>query len=76
MTSAVVSAPLRELLAWVAREPRTYGTAMEAWRSSCPRFSVWEDALDAQLIEVDSANGAGADNAPVRLTARGVSVIR
>ena len=25
---------------------------MEAWRSSCPRHSVWEDAVDEGLVRV------------------------
>ena len=33
-----------QFLAWVADRPRTYAEAMEAWRSSCPRLSIWEDA--------------------------------
>jgi len=43
---------LRELLLWVDREPRSYTQAMQAWQSSCPRFTTWEDALEAQLISV------------------------
>jgi hypothetical protein len=33
-----------QFLQWVADRPRTYADVMEAWRSSCPRFPVWEDA--------------------------------
>jgi hypothetical protein len=69
------SAPIRELLVWIEREPRTYAAAMDAWRSSCPRFSVWEDALDAELIEVEASNGTGAAHARVRLTPRGQLVL-
>ncbi len=35
-----------DLVEWVAREPRRYNEVMEAWRTSCPRLSVWEDAVD------------------------------
>ena len=42
-----------EFLDWVARRPRTYADAMEAWRTSCPRLTVWEDALVAGLIRVE-----------------------
>jgi hypothetical protein len=42
-----------EFLDWVARRPRTYADAMEAWRTSCPRLTVWEDALAAGLIRVE-----------------------
>jgi len=47
-----------ELLAWVSAGPRTYGETMEAWRTSCPRLSVWEDALADRLVEV-RRDGAG-----------------
>jgi hypothetical protein len=74
--ACAISAPVRELLVWIARGPRTYGAAMEAWRSSCPRFSVWEDALGGGLVEVEACNGADADDARVRLTPLGESVLR
>jgi hypothetical protein len=64
-----VSAPLREFLAWVARCARSYDEAMEAWRSSCPRFTVWEDALAAGFVHVDEAHGRAGSQ--VRLTSRG-----
>ena len=32
-----------QFLAWVAERPRNYAQTMEAWRSSCPRLSVWEE---------------------------------
>jgi hypothetical protein len=41
---------LQELLLWVARKPRNYDEAMEAWRSHCPRQTPWEDALLEDLI--------------------------
>jgi hypothetical protein len=70
VTTDAVAAPLREFLVWVARCPRTYSDAMEAWRSSCPRFTVWEDALAADLIQVLPGTRAAAD-AQVILTQRG-----
>ncbi len=43
-----------ELLTWVASRPRTYAEAMEAWRSTCPRQTLWEDAILDGLIRVAS----------------------
>jgi hypothetical protein len=40
-----------DLVRWVAVEPRPYREALEAWRTSCPRLTVWEDAIDRGLIE-------------------------
>lgn len=41
---------IRDLVEWVAREPRPYAEAIDAWRTSCPRLTVWEDATDRGLI--------------------------
>ena len=41
-----------QFLEWLSERPRTYGDAMDAWRTSCPRFSIWEDALSAGLIRL------------------------
>ncbi len=43
-----------QFLAWVADRPRNYAQAMEAWRSSCPRLSVWEDAIIEGLVRIES----------------------
>lgn len=39
-----------DLVAWVAAKPRPYGEVMDAWRTSCPRLTVWEDAVDHGLV--------------------------
>ena len=41
-----------QLLEWIAASPRTYDEALETWRSSCPRHSIWEDSLESGFIEV------------------------
>jgi hypothetical protein len=35
-----------DLLQWIAREPRSYTDVLDAWRTSCPRLTVWEDCVD------------------------------
>jgi hypothetical protein len=35
-----------DVLDWVGRKERTYPETMDAWRTSCPTFPVWEDATD------------------------------
>ena len=62
-----------EFLTWVARRQRTYAEAMEAWRSNCPRQSVWEDALLERLIEVE--NGASMSESLVVLTPLGEAAL-
>ncbi len=59
-----------EFLTWISIRPRTYAEAMEAWRSTCPRHSIWEDALVDGLIQVVEC-GDTMDQGQVALTARG-----
>ena len=68
-----ISPSTREFLAWIAYRPRTYAETMEAWRTSCPRLSAWEDALGDGLIEV--ASGDRLQTAAVTLTERGRAVL-
>ena len=70
-----LTAPMRELLVWVARCPRTYAEAMAAWQSHCPRFTIWEDALDDGLIRVEREHGTRLAEARVVLTARGQAAV-
>ena len=63
-----------QFLAWIADGPRTYGEAMEAWRSTCPRLSIWEDAILGGLVAFDG--GATRNQSRVVLTARGRAVLR
>ena len=67
--SEPVSLLLREFLAWVGGRRRTYAEAMEAWRSNCPRHTVWEDAFIAGLVQIEG-DGPLAQ-AEVTLTERG-----
>ena len=41
-----------DLVRWVGERPRRYDEVMDAWRTSCPRLSVWEDTVDAGLVQV------------------------
>ena len=38
-------------------EPRPYAEVIEAWRTSCPRLTVWEDATEAGLVAVERVAG-------------------
>ena len=48
--SETIDALLCNMLAWLARGARPYDEVMEAWRTSCPRLPVWEDAVDHGLV--------------------------
>jgi hypothetical protein len=68
-----VSLSVLEFLAWVSLRTRTYGEAMQSWRSTCPRLSTWEDALADGLIRVES--GTAMDECKVTLTDRGRALL-
>ena len=45
-----IEALILDLLEWLAPEPRLYSEVIEAWRTSCPRLPVWEEANDRGFI--------------------------
>lgn len=45
-----LDALIGDLVTWVASEPRPYIQVMDAWRTSCPRLTVWEDAVDRGFV--------------------------
>lgn len=40
-----------DLLVSLKAGPKPYDEVMEAWRTSCPRLPVWEDAVDLGLVQ-------------------------
>ncbi|CAH0308005.1 hypothetical protein [Roseomonas sp. CECT 9278] len=48
--SEVLRPLILDLVAFVAERPRPYAEVLDAWRTSCPRLTVWEDAVDAGLV--------------------------
>jgi hypothetical protein len=43
-----------QLLEWLAKQPRTHSEIMDAWRTTCPRLSIWEDACIEGLVDKDT----------------------
>ena len=39
-----------DLVEWIGREPRLYAEVIETWRTSCPRLTIWEDAIDRGYV--------------------------
>ena len=60
-----------QFLSWVGDRPRSYAETMDAWRTTCPRLSVWEDGVIADLVRLDGEGGRA-----VKLTDRGGAVLR
>lgn len=50
--SEIVASLMLDLVEWLERRPRDYAETIEAWRTSCPRLTVWEDAVDGGLIAI------------------------
>ena len=70
----VTSDPLvLDLVEWVAREPRLYSEVIETWRTSCPRLTIWEDAVDRGLVARQSMPGLGVR---VAITEAGQELLR
>jgi len=69
--AATNEALILDFVEWVAVAQRTHRDVMEAWRTSCPRLTVWEDALDAGYVE----RVAGVAQA-VRVTPRGFELLK
>jgi hypothetical protein len=50
-----VEALIVDMVEWLAAAPRSYAEAQAAWRTSCPRLPVWEEAAERGLIARDMA---------------------
>ena len=48
------------LVAFVAKEDRDYLEVMDAWRTSCPRLPVWEEANARGLVTRVRGEGGAA----------------
>ena len=62
-----------DLLEWVGREPRPYAEVMEAWRTSCPRLPVWEEANARGFLDQRRLEGGGT---VVLVTEKGLRHLR
>ena len=61
-----------DLVEWVGQRERTYQETMDAWRTSCPRLPVWEDACDRGFVERAIAN----NRVMVRATSEGLAFLK
>jgi hypothetical protein len=57
MADSIVDALIFDLLDWLATRDRTYQEVIDAWRTSCPRLPVWEDANDRGFVAQEIFNG-------------------
>ena len=54
-----VEALILDLLEWIGPESRPYAEVIEAWRTSCPRLPVWEEANQRGFLEHRHEPGGG-----------------
>jgi hypothetical protein len=57
-----------DLLEWLLHKDRSYEEVLDAWRTSCPRLPVWEDANDRGLVRKEQVEGRSM----VRVTPSGL----
>jgi D-3-phosphoglycerate dehydrogenase len=72
MADTTVDALIIDLLEWLIARERTYQEVIEAWRTSCPRLPVWEDARDRGFVTMENSSGREG----VRLTSAGRAFLR
>lgn len=61
-----------DLLEWLDASARPYRDVMDAWRTSCPRLPIWEDARDHDFVRVTR----GAAGLMVEITPAGRTFLR
>jgi len=71
MGDTVVEALILDLVEWLASGERAYQEVMDAWRTSCPRLPVWEDANDRGLVKTEQVDGRFV----VRATPSGLALL-
>jgi hypothetical protein len=71
MVDPVVEPLILDLLLWLAEGERSYEEVMDAWRTSCPKLPVWEDANDRGLVMMEEVNGRSI----VRTTPSGLTLL-
>jgi D-3-phosphoglycerate dehydrogenase len=56
---ATINPLILDLLEWIGQRRRPYAEVMSAWRTSCPRLPVWEEANERGFIEQHHEPGCG-----------------
>jgi len=69
----IIDPLILDLLEWLAPTPRPYDEVMEVWRTSCPRLTVWESAVDGGYVV---RRRSGGEPAMVEVTAAGHQRLR
>jgi hypothetical protein len=57
--SDTVESLILDLLEWIGPDSRPYAEVLDAWRTSCPRLPVWEDANERGFVILRYEVGQG-----------------
>jgi hypothetical protein len=71
MNDFVTETLILDLLEWLAKCDRSYEEVMDAWRTSCPKLPVWEDANDRGFVITEQIQG----RCVVRITSSGRALL-
>jgi hypothetical protein len=71
-SDGTVETLLLYMMEWLETKERSYEEVMEAWRTTCPRLPVWEEANERGLIARELVNGREV----VRLTSYGKAILQ
>jgi hypothetical protein len=75
-TPAPSQALIVQLVSWIAEKRRPYTEVMEAWRSSCPRQTIWEDAVDQGFVVCETQLTSKGPETWVSVTHKGQTFLR
>jgi hypothetical protein len=71
--SESVNLLMLEFLSWISSRRRTYGDVMQAWQTTCPRHTVWEDAMIDGYVQLNRRDTLR--DPEVTLTPRGMALL-
>lgn len=57
--SQTIEPLILDLLEWIGPSARPYADVIDAWRTSCPRLPVWEEANDRGFVDQHYEPGCG-----------------
>jgi hypothetical protein len=67
----VTESLILDLLEWLVIRDRSYEEVMDAWRTSCPKLPIWEDANDRGLVMKEQVQG----RCVIRITSSGLALL-
>jgi D-3-phosphoglycerate dehydrogenase len=70
---ATINSLILDLLEWIGPRGRSYAEVMSAWRTSCPRLPVWEEANERGFIDLRHESKLGTS---VSVSAAGAMHLR